>query len=90
MVAEEHPVATFICNVIFFSGMFTVAVTLGIICDDISNTVAEVRTGNYQIVEKNHTVILNVNERLGAVLRQVRISTSFGVRISRSVLDPRC
>lgn len=85
MVAEEHPVATVICNAIFFSGMFTVAVTLGIICDDISNTVAEVRTGNYQIVEKDHTVILNVNKRLGAVLRQVRISKRSGVRVSRSV-----
>eukprot|EP00210_Caulerpa_lentillifera_P005664 g5417.t1 len=75
MVDEQHTVATIICNVIFFSGMFTVAVTLGIICDDISNTVAEVRNGNYQIVEKDHTVILNVNKRLGAVLRQIHAAS---------------
>ena len=71
-VEMNNPVALFICNLIFVAGMLTVAVTLGIVCDDISNFVSEVRHGNYQMVEEGHTVILNVNRLLGPVLKQVR------------------
>lgn len=70
-VEVDNALALFIANLIFFAGMFTVAVTLGIVCDDISNFVSHVRHGNYQVVEKRHCVILNVNPLLGPVLRQV-------------------
>lgn len=47
---------------------------LGIVCDDISSMVEEVRAGNYQIVEEGHTVVLNSNHQLGSILRQVRLT----------------
>lgn len=80
-VEHENNAALVIGNMVFIAGMMTVAVTLGIVCDDISNYVSEVRHGNYQIVERNHLVILNVNRLLGAVLRQVCFYSIFVIWI---------
>ena len=78
---DDSPHVLFIGNLIFFAGMFTVAVTLGIVCDDISNFVSDVRHGNYQMVEDGHTVILNVNRLLGPVLHQVMIPLRFDAAV---------
>lgn len=72
-VQADNSAGLFLCSLVFFAGTFTVAVTLGIVCDDISNLVSTVRNGNYQIVEKGHMVILNCNARLRPVLSQVHI-----------------
>lgn len=69
--AEENMGASVVANFIFVSGLLTFAVILGIICDDISSVVEEVRSGNYQVLEEGHTIILNCNKQLGSVLRQV-------------------
>ena len=71
-VTAENGFGLFLCSAVFFAGTFTVAVTLGFVCDDISSLVATVRNGNYQIVESGHMVILNVNERLRPVLNQAK------------------
>ena len=70
-VEADNSAGLFLCSLIFFAGTFTVAVTLGIICKDVSTAVDTVRNGNYQIIEEGHMVILNINERLRPVLSQV-------------------
>lgn len=63
--------ASIVANIIFVSGLLTFAVILGIVCDDISSIVEEVRSGNYEVLEEGHTIVLNSNKQLGSVLRQV-------------------
>ena len=70
-VKADNAAGRLVCSLVFFAGTFTVAVTLGIVCDDISHLVSTVRNGNYQIIEKQHMVILNCNERLRPILNQV-------------------
>jgi len=70
-VRDDNTLALFISNLVFFVGTLTVAVTLGIVCGDVSNIVQTVRNGNNQIVEQNHVVVLNINNKLRSVFRQV-------------------
>eukprot|EP00803_Ostreobium_quekettii_P010129 evm.model.scf_531.3 EVM.evm.TU.scf_531.3 scf_531:13935-21183(-) len=69
--AEESNGATIIANIIFLYGLLTFAVVLGVVCDDISTFVTNVRNGNTDVVEEGHTVVLNVNRQLPSVLRQM-------------------
>ncbi|GMH41923.1 hypothetical protein BSKO_09842 [Bryopsis sp. KO-2023] len=71
---EKNIPSTIVANLIFMSGLLTFAVILGIVCDDISSMVQDVRLGNYQVLEEGHTVVLNCNKQLGSVLRQMAIA----------------
>eukprot|EP00803_Ostreobium_quekettii_P003897 evm.model.scf_1298.2 EVM.evm.TU.scf_1298.2 scf_1298:4839-10953(-) len=71
---ENNHAATIVTNVIFLYGLLTFAVVLGVICEDISTFVTTVRNGNTDVVEEGHTVVLNVNQQLPAVLRQMSVA----------------
>ncbi len=44
----------------------------GVVCDDISSAVSEVRSGSYQVVEQRHTVLLGWNRHMRPLINQVR------------------
>ena len=50
----------------------TFAVLLGVVCDDMSIFIENIRTGNYAVVESGHTLVLNWNQQTVPMLRQVR------------------
>ena len=88
-VEADNSAGVFLCSLIFFAGTFTVAVTLGIICNDVSTAVDTVRNGNYQIIEEGHMVILNINERLRPVLSQVIFLHLYCLFLCRSLRTDR-
>ncbi|KAF6253223.1 hypothetical protein COO60DRAFT_1548067 [Scenedesmus sp. NREL 46B-D3] len=66
--------ADVVLHLVYLAGLFTFAVVLGIVTDDISTKVDKVRCGNYPVVERNHTVLLNWNHQTLPVLKQMALA----------------
>ncbi|GMH36546.1 hypothetical protein BSKO_04414 [Bryopsis sp. KO-2023] len=73
-VTEKTPLAMVVANVMFLAGLMTFAVALGMISNDISKAILEIRSGNSRVLESGHTVILNYNGQLDSILRQMAIA----------------
>ena len=61
---------------IVVTGIFVVAVIIGIISDEIATKVEEVKTGNNRVIETDHTVVVNWNSQLVPLLRQMAVAKS--------------
>lgn len=72
-VENESPQGLIVSNLLFAVGLLTFAVFIGTVTDSISTKVEEVRTGNYAVVEKGHSVILGWNDQALPLLRQLAI-----------------
>lgn len=81
-VENESPAGLFVSNVLFAVGLMTFAVFIGTVADSISTKVEEVRTGNYAIVEKNHSVLIGWNDQAIPLLRQMAIVAKDGAKSS--------
>ena len=66
--------------------MFTFAILIGVVSDEIANKVDEVKTGNSKVYERNHTVILNWNDQLIPLLKQVAVAKSEGIGFKKPVV----
>jgi hypothetical protein len=75
----ERPMGTFVLNVTHVIGLFTYALVLGIVSDDVQQTVAGFKQGNSVVMERNHTVVLNVNNTTSNLLRQVGLPMPFQI-----------
>lgn len=64
-------------NIIFFFGIFTFAIVLGIITSTIQEQVDYLLQATHRVVEKDHTVILNWSERMIPVLRQIAMTRHY-------------
>lgn len=71
---EERARAGVLVNFLYMIGLLSFAVLLGVITDDISSAVQHVRSGNYAIHERQHTLILGWNRQLTPVLRQIALA----------------
>ncbi|GBF95117.1 ion channel POLLUX [Raphidocelis subcapitata] len=71
---EEKTSGLLISNAVYLAGMLGFAAVLGIIIDDISSAVAEVRHGNFPIAERGHTVVLGWNRQTLPTLRQIALA----------------
>ncbi|KXZ51761.1 hypothetical protein GPECTOR_11g205 [Gonium pectorale] len=71
IVSEPDRMAFFVLNAMYIVGLFTFAVVIGVLSDDIQTSVAEARLGNSPVPERGHTVILGHNRQLVEVVRQV-------------------
>jgi len=58
-------------NIIFFFGIFTFAIVLGVITATIEQQVDFLLAANHRVVEKDHTVMLNWSERTIPIIRQI-------------------
>ena len=69
----DHPnaAAALVANAIFAVGLFTFAVLLGVICDEVADKVSQVRDGNFRVLESGHTVVINWNDASKAMLQQL-------------------
>lgn len=63
-----------VTQAIVFTGFFVFAVIIGIISDEIANKVEEVKTGNYRVIESDHTVVVNWNSQLVPMLKQMAVA----------------
>ena len=84
--AEENWKSVVVAQLIVFCGMFTFAILIGVVSDEIASKVDEVKTGNSKVFEQNHTVILNWNEQLIPLLKQVAVAKSEGIGFERPVV----
>ncbi|KAI8465303.1 MAG: hypothetical protein J3K34DRAFT_461471 [Monoraphidium minutum] len=71
---EQSRTALLVINAVYLMGLMSFAVVLGIITDDIGSAVAQVRTGNFPVVERNHTVLLGWNRQTLPILKQIAIA----------------
>ena len=65
-----HP-AAWVVNLTHLLGLFSYALLLGIVSDDVQRTVEAFKNGNTAVFERGHTVVLNVNTTTENLLRQV-------------------
>lgn len=71
-VTEETSLpAAALMNVMFLAGLFSFAVLIGIVSEEIKNSLKNVRIGNYPVVCANHTVLLNYNNQTPLLLRKI-------------------
>ncbi len=84
--AEETWKSVIVAQLIVFCGMFTFAILIGVVSDEIANKVDEVKTGNSKVFERNHTVILNWNDQLIPLLKQVAVAKSEGIGFKKPVV----
>ena len=66
----------FVTQCIVFIGLFVFAIIIGIISDEITAQVEDVKTGNNKVVEYDHTVIVNWNSQLLPLLKQMAVAKS--------------
>ena len=59
-------------NLTHVIGIFTYALVLGIVSDDVQQTVESFKTGNTAVMERDHTIVLNSNRTTPNLLRQAR------------------
>ena len=84
--AEENWKSVIVAQLIVFCGMFTFAILIGVVSDEIASKVDEVKTGNSKVYERNHTVILNWNNQLIPLLKQVAVAKSEGIGFKKPVV----
>lgn len=74
-VTEETSwLAALVMNIVFLLGLFTFAVVLGIISEEIKTQVRDVKLGNYPILAQSHTLVLGWNSAAVPLLRQMAIA----------------
>ncbi|CAK0785418.1 hypothetical protein CVIRNUC_008627 [Coccomyxa viridis] len=74
VIGEVNQLTTHVMNVLWLLGTFTFAIVIGIIGEDVTNTIMNVRSGNYSVMAANHTLILNWNDQTVPLLRQIAIN----------------
>ena len=75
-VKAQTPLGKLVSNGLYMVGVATFAIIIGIISDEITAQVEEVKTGNNKVVESDHTVIVNWNSQLVPLLKQMAVAKS--------------
>ena len=83
---EENWKSTVVAQLIVFCGMFTFAILIGVVSDEIASKVDEVKTGNSKVYEKDHTVIVNWNDQLIPLLKQIAVAKDEGFGFQKPVV----
>ncbi|EIE27753.1 hypothetical protein COCSUDRAFT_55736 [Coccomyxa subellipsoidea C-169] len=74
VIGEVNAMTSHLMNVLWLVGTFTFATVIGIITEDVTSTIMNVRSGNYGVVAANHTLILNWNDQTVPLLRQIALN----------------
>ncbi|GAB4818940.1 hypothetical protein N2152v2_005986 [Parachlorella kessleri] len=71
-VTEEKSLAAgVLMNAFFLAGVFSFAVLIGIVSEEIKLQLKGVRIGNYPVVTADHTLVLNWNRQSTSLLRKM-------------------
>eukprot|EP00877_Chromochloris_zofingiensis_P015133 jgi/Chrzof1/9874/Cz04g19080.t1 len=70
--------AALVANAVFMSGVFTFAIFLGIVSDEIKVGIKSARNGNYPVRCAGHVLLLNWNSQTTAILRQIAAAEASG------------
>lgn len=80
-VTEETTLAAaLLMNLIFLCGLFTFAVVLGFVSEEIKSQLRSVKAGNYAVVAQGHTLVLNWNPQLVPLLKQMSLAKSHQIK----------
>ncbi len=81
--------AVFVLNLVHLASLFTFATLVGVVSEEISTAVEQVRAGNHKVPESGHTVLLGWDDRrTPLLLQQVRRPPAF--RSGSSTHAQRC
>lgn len=69
--SDDTPRGTLVLNLIHILSLFTFAILVGILTDDISEAVEKVTTGNFPVPERDHTVLMGWNTQTIPILNQI-------------------
>eukprot|EP00798_Chlamydomonas_sp_ICE-L_P006573 gene6573-3225_t len=77
VLGEDSPMAFIFSNAVFYLGVFSFAILLGVVSDEIKTISNEVRNGRFPVTQVDHTVILNWSEEVPSVLRQLALGKKY-------------
>jgi hypothetical protein len=78
ITGEQTTLAAIVLNVIFAYGVFVFAILLGTIADEVKNQMKTLRSGRKPLKLAGHTLILNWNQKLIPLLRQISAAKAHG------------
>ena len=73
-VREDSAAAFMVVNAAFFTGLFTFAVFLGIVSDEVKSTFRDIRMGAYPLRMADHVLVLNWSHHTIPLLRQYALA----------------
>ncbi|DBB16525.1 TPA: hypothetical protein ACH3X3_014790 [Trebouxia sp. C0006] len=80
-VTEETTLpAALLMNLIFLCGLFTFAVVLGFVSEEIKSQLRSVKAGNYAVIAQDHTLVLNWNPQLVPLLKQMSLAKTHQIK----------
>jgi len=71
---------------VFIQGVVLMGMFIGIVSDDIAGYFEEISQGEHQIREHGHTIVMNWNEKMVPVLRQLAVAKREGVNVGTPVV----
>ncbi|GIL87972.1 hypothetical protein Vretifemale_16019 [Volvox reticuliferus] len=77
MVRENNAVSFLVVNAAFFTGLFTFAIFLGIVSDEVKNTFRLIKTGDYPVRVRDHVLVLNWSHHTIPLLRQYDLARRY-------------
>ncbi|GAX83351.1 hypothetical protein CEUSTIGMA_g10776.t1 [Chlamydomonas eustigma] len=77
MVSEQSLKAFLVINAAYFAGLFTFAVFLGLVSDEVKRSFRSIREGNYPVRLVGHTLILNWSADAVPLLRQLALGKKY-------------
>ncbi|GAX80733.1 hypothetical protein CEUSTIGMA_g8168.t1 [Chlamydomonas eustigma] len=73
-VEEESMWAKQLMSILNYVGMFAVASVIGFVSSDVSGAIERINTGNHNLLEKQHTVLLGWNKQTIPLLKQILLA----------------
>ncbi|EFJ41792.1 hypothetical protein VOLCADRAFT_98169 [Volvox carteri f. nagariensis] len=77
MVRENNAVSFLVVNAAFFTGLFTFAIFLGIVSDEVKTTFRSIKTGDYPVRVRDHVLVLNWSHHTIPLLRQYDLARQY-------------
>lgn len=78
-VDEADEVSSLIVNAIYIIGILTFATALGVITSSMELALERILADDHKIIEKNHILVLNWNEMVPPMVRQIAAAIGDGV-----------
>ncbi|MHB8877540.1 MAG: CASTOR/POLLUX-related putative ion channel [Myxococcaceae bacterium] len=72
MGADEGTLVRFVATLATLSGVFVVALLIGLVSSTIGEKIDDLRKGRSPVIDERHTLILGYGEKIFAILRELR------------------
>ncbi|MBE2248695.1 MAG: hypothetical protein IAE78_04030 [Myxococcus sp.] len=73
---DKGTLVRFVATLSTLSGVFVVALLIGLVSSTIGDKIEDLRKGRSPVIDEHHTLILGYNEKVFAILRELREANS--------------